>query len=206
MELELILASGSPRRQEMLQERHVAFRVQTSHVDETLQPGLHPEEAVQLLARRKAMAVATSSCSSVLVIGADTVVVLDGEILGKPRDSDEAIQMLSRMQGREHQVCSGIALIEVQQGQIVRESTDVRKTDVWMRPLSHDKIDWYVKTGEPLDKAGAYGIQGFGATLVERIDGCYFNVVGMSISLLDQMMERWGYSLFNDFSISRSKG
>ncbi|SFJ41909.1 Maf family protein [Thermoflavimicrobium dichotomicum] len=199
---ELILASGSPRRQEILADLQLAFQVRTSDVDETLPPGIQPDEAVKYLALKKAQAVA-STCSSALVIGADTIVVLDGQILGKPADAADAIRMLSRLQGRVHQVYTGIALIEVEEGHIIREITRARKTDVWMRELSREKMEWYVRTGEPLDKAGAYGIQGYGAILIDRIDGCYFNVVGMSISLLEQMMEELGYSMFDDFSKSR---
>jgi septum formation protein len=199
---ELVLASGSPRRQAMLKELQLSFQVITSEIDESLPDDISPAEAVQLLALQKAKAVAPL-CSSALVIAADTVVALDGKILGKPADSEEAYQMLFSLQGRVHQVYSGIALLEVDQGEVLREQTQARQTDVWMRPLSKEKLDWYVQTGEPLDKAGAYGIQGFGACLIDRIEGCYFNVVGMSISLLDQMMEEFGYSMFDHFSLSR---
>jgi septum formation protein len=123
------------------------------------------------------------------------VVVLDDEILGKPRDEEHAKEMLTRLSGRVHQVCSGIALVRVQAGKVIEERSDHRVTKVWMRPLSPEKIAWYVNTKEPLDKAGAYGIQGLGACLIDKIEGCYFNVVGMSLSLLDQMLEETGYSI-----------
>lgn len=184
----------------MLTRLGLSFRVQTSHVDETVDEHLSPAETVEQLALKKAKAVA-QECDHALVIGADTVVVLDGEILGKPGDQADAIRMLNRLQGRNHQVYTGIALVEVH-GQVVRELTDHRRTEVKMRELSPQKLEWYVNTGEPLDKAGAYGIQGYGACLIEKIDGCYFNVVGMSISLLDQMLEQMGYSLVKDFHSS----
>lgn len=200
IEMKLILASSSPRRQELLRNLQLQFEVQVSQADETVDPALSPEEVVQELAKRKAKAVALNQ-DQALVIGADTVVVLDGQILGKPRDPSDAISMLTRLQGRSHFVYSGIALIEVKKGNITRELTSFAKTEVWMRSMSPEKIKWYVDTKEPLDKAGAYGIQGFGACLIEKINGCYFNVVGMSLSLLDQMMEQMGYPLFSESQI-----
>ncbi|MGA9173721.1 MAG: Maf family protein [Thermoactinomyces sp.] len=197
MQPELVLASGSPRRRELLALYGVDFRVQTSQVDETIDHSLPPGKIVEELALRKARAVA-AACDHALVIGADTVVVYGGEILGKPCDEDEAKKMLSRLQGRDHQVYSGIALVRVQAGEKVEEKTAHRATKVWMRSLSPEKIAWYVSTKEPLDKAGAYGIQGRGARLVDKIEGCYFNVVGMSLSLLDQMLEEIGYSTLGD--------
>lgn len=203
MRPELVLASGSPRRREILTQLGLSFRVQTSQTDETIN-NLLPAAAVEQLALRKAKAVAPG-CDSALVIGADTVVALDGEILGKPEDGGDAARMLNLLQGRTHQVYTGIALVQVRSGQVIRELVDHNQTRVTMRALSPQKIEWYVGTGEPLDKAGAYGIQGLGALLVEKIEGCYFNVVGLSISLLDEMMERMGFSLVEDFCSSGSK-
>ncbi len=203
MQPELVLASGSPRRREILNQLGLTFRVQTSQTDETVY-NLSPAAAVEQLALRKARAVAPE-CDSALVIGADTVVALDGEILGKPGDAGDAVRMLNRLQGRAHQVYTGIALLQVRSGKVIRELVDHNRTQVTMRALSPQKIDWYVGTGEPLDKAGAYGIQGLGALLVEKIEGCYFNVVGLSVSLLDEMMEQLGFSLVKDFCSSGSK-
>ena len=135
-----------------------------------------------------------------LVIGADTLVVCDQEVLGKPRNKDEAAQMLTRLQGRSHHVVSGIALVEVINGEIKRVDTKTQKTVVWMLPLSQSQINWYIQTGEPLDKAGAYGIQGIGACFIDKIDGCYFNVVGMSLPLLNQMVAQMGYQLLVHFA------
>lgn len=194
MRPKIVLASGSPRRRELLAGLGVQFEVKTSQVDETFDPSSPPNAVAEELAHRKAKDVARQ-LDAVLVIGADTIVVCDGEILGKPRDEQEAVQMLSRLQGRAHQVYTGIALVEVADGYVVRERVSHRMTHVWMRPLSDEKISWYVDSKEPLDKAGAYGIQGLGACLIDKIDGCYFNVVGLSLVELDQMFQDMGYSL-----------
>ncbi|KPC77829.1 hypothetical protein ADL26_01025 [Thermoactinomyces vulgaris] len=194
MRPKIVLASGSPRRRELLAGLGVQFEVKTSQVDETFDPSSPPNAVAEELAHRKAKDVARQ-LDAVLVIGADTIVVCDGEILGKPRDEQEAVQMLSRLQGRAHQVYTGIALVEVADGHVVRERVSHRMTHVWMRPLSDEKISWYVDSKEPLDKAGAYGIQGLGACLIDKIDGCYFNVVGLSLVELDQMFQDMGYLL-----------
>lgn len=197
---QLILASSSPRRRELLEQLSLSFIVQTSSVDESQITLTEPEHLVMELALLKARSVAATSFSSAVIIGADTVVAVDGDILGKPRDRADAIAMLKRLSGRKHQVFTGISLVEQRNGQIERVSTDYRQTDVWMRPLSTAEIYWYVDTGEPMDKAGAYGIQGLGASLVERIAGCYFNVVGLSFSLLIQLFQQFGYELVTDFA------
>lgn len=196
MSIEFILASASPRRKELLTQLGLPFRSRESQVDESFPRHLPKEKAVQFLARKKAEAVARQMKESALVIGADTMVVLDHKILGKPKDRAHAVQMLNQLQGRSHEVLSGIALVHVNEGNMEQVDTGYKKTDVWMRSLTPERIAWYVSTDEPLDKAGAYGIQGFGACLIDRIDGCYFNVVGMSLSLLTQMVEKMGFSLF----------
>lgn len=151
------------------------------------------------MALLKARSVVATSFSSAVVVGADTVVSIDGDILGKPRDRADANRMLHLLAGRQHQVYTGIALIEVHKGEIHKLITDYRQTDVWMRRLTDQEINWYIDTGEPMDKAGAYGIQSYGACFIERIEGCYFNVVGLSLSLLDEMMKQLGYHLITDF-------
>ena len=143
--------------------------------------------------------LAAEIAHAALVIGADTIVVLDREVLGKPADPEEAIAMLERLQGRTHQVYSGLAVVEVEGSSPVRQVVGHRVTAVTMRPISREEIDWYVGTGEPLDKAGAYGIQDLGVLLVDRIEGCYTNVVGMSLPLLLELVKRLGYSLVRDF-------
>jgi septum formation protein len=195
---ELVLASRSPRRRELLSRLGIAFSVQPGEVDESGVTGADPAELVERLALTKALDVARSR-ERALVIGADTIVVLDREVLGKPADPEEAIAMLERLQGRTHQVYSGLAVVEVEGSSPVRQVVGHRVTAVTMRPISREEIDWYVGTGEPLDKAGAYGIQDLGVLLVDRIEGCYTNVVGMSLPLLLELVKRLGYSLVRDF-------
>lgn len=197
---QLILASSSPRRKELLEQLSLSFEVVTSSVDESLIELTEPEQLVMELALRKARSVAATSFSSAVIIGADTVVSIDGKILGKPKDKEHAVQMLQQLSNRKHQVFTGISLVEVRTGQIRQILSNFQKTDVWMRTLSEQDISWYVETGEPMDKAGSYGIQAFGACLVDRIDGCYFNVVGLSLSLLKKMFRQLGYHLMTDFS------
>lgn len=196
MTVNLILASASPRRRELLAQLGLSFSIKPSNADETLLETA-PEAAVKELALRKARSVA-DQVDRALIIGADTLVVCEGEMLGKPQDEADAMSMLMRLQGRAHQVISGIALVEVSNGEIIRSEVEARKTDVWMLPLSEEQIEWYIQTGEPLDKAGAYGIQGIGASFIDKIEGCYFNVVGLSLSLLTQMLGSMGYHI-NDF-------
>jgi len=195
----LVLASASPRRREILSGLGLSFEVLPSRIDEQISRPLPPGEMVEQLALRKAEDVARS-CKYSLVIGADTVVVLDGEVLGKPADRREAYAMLKRLQGRTHQVYSGLALVETDiNGEISRRSVRHRITQVHMRPMSPDEIEWYIYTKEPMDKAGSYGIQGLGSLWVTGIDGCYTNVVGLSVPLLYEMVRDMGYSL-SDFT------
>jgi septum formation protein len=194
------LASRSPRRREILSRLGLSFSVQPGEVDEAGVTEKDPAELVERLALSKALDVAGSR-ERALVIGADTIVVLDGEVLGKPADSGEAIAMLERLQGRTHQVYSGLAVVEVEAGSTVRKAVGHRVTEVTMRTVDREEIEWYVGTGEPLDKAGAYGIQGLGVLLVDRIEGCYTNVVGMSVPLLLQLTKRLGYALVRDFRL-----
>ena len=201
MTVKLILASESPRRKELLTQLGLSFSIRPSNADETLSETV-PEIVVKELAYRKASSVA-NQVEHALIIGADTLVVCDQEMLGKPQDEADAMKMLLRLQGRAHQVVSGIALVEVINGKIRRSEIEAKKTDVWMLPLSERQIRGYIQTGEPLDKAGAYGIQGIGAAFIDKIEGCYFNVVGLSLSLLVQMMDRMGYQL-NDFMDEKS--
>jgi septum formation protein len=172
-------------------------------VDESQIKLTEPEQLVMELALLKARSVAATSFSSAVIIGADTVVSIDGKILGKPVDQAHAKSMLKQLSGRKHQVFTGVSLIECKDGKQVKALTDFRQTDVWMRSLSDEDISWYVDTGEPMDKAGSYGIQAYGACFVDRIDGCYFNVVGLSLPLLEQMFRQLGYHLMIDFSIQR---
>ena len=185
----LILASESPRRRELLHMLGLEFTVITSHVIECAPEHAAPDELVRALALQKARAVADTHPND-LVVGADTVVYLDGDILGKPHTPENAKAYLSRMQGRKHTVYTGVAVLS-------GTYADVRHccTDVTFAPMSEAEIDWYVSTGEPLDKAGAYGVQGPGGIFVERVEGNYFNVIGMPLPLLYQMLTRAGVPL-----------
>ncbi|WP_308634766.1 Maf family protein [Paenibacillus silvisoli] len=187
----LVLASSSPRRRELVAALDLSLPVLilSSDTDESTPPDWQPAQIVEQLGLRKARASADllqdEQSASSLVIGADTIVVLDGVVLGKPKDRDDAIRMLTGLQGREHEVYTGVACVNTSTG---RELVRHRMTKVKMKPLDRATIERYVDSGEPNDKAGSYGIQGLGATLVERIDGCYFNVVGLPLSLLSDML------------------
>lgn len=176
--MNIVLASASPRRRELLQTAGVRFSVRVSQADEQIAPGTPPHEAVMQLARQKAQAVA-QACPDDLVIGADTVVVLDGEILGKPADTADAARMLRRLSGQTHTVYTGVCLLRAGTAE-----TFFEQTQVTFYPLTDAEIAAYVATGEPMDKAGAYGIQGRGCTLVREIRGDYFNVVGLPVAAL----------------------
>lgn len=194
----LILASGSPRRRELLHQLELEFQVITSDVEEHVDPTLTPDQVVQALALQKAKAVSHDQEAGTVTVGADTVVVLDGEILGKPKDQADAHAMLTRLSGRSHEVYTGIAIV-MKGSEGTKTWTRARRTEVWMRELSDAKRTWYIETGEPMDKAGSYGIQGYGATLVDRIEGCYFNVVGFPLALFDEMMEEIGLPVIETF-------
>jgi septum formation protein len=170
----LILASASPRRQELLRTARIPFTVRPADVDETPLPDEPPEAHVARLAEAKARA---SWCPGEITLGADTVVTLDNLILGKPKDSTDARRMLRQLSGRTHQVLTGVCLYDG-----VKAETGFEKTEVEFLELSDEEIDSYVAGGEPLDKAGAYGIQGEASKFVRRIDGCYFNVVGLPLA------------------------
>lgn len=172
----VILASGSPRRKELLTLAGVDFTVKTADTDETYSEDLMPDEVVKLLATKKARAVAELE-KDAIIIGADTVVSVDNKILGKPKDYDEAFSMLSSLSGRSHFVYTGVCLIDGE-----KETAFSQKTEVEFYELSKKEIDDYIKTGDCIDKAGAYGIQSKGCTLVKKIDGDYFNVVGLPVA------------------------
>ncbi|GEC91281.1 MULTISPECIES: Maf family protein [Brevibacillus] len=184
----LILASSSPRRRELLQTLGLSFTVITSDVDETTAGHLSASEVVEELSLRKAKEVASRLTEGV-VLGSDTVVVLDGQILGKPVDEMDAYRMLSMLQGQEHTVYSGVALIDVETG---RAEVSHSLTDVRIRALTEQEIKSYIATGEPMDKAGSYAIQGIGATIVEGITGDYFTVVGLPLGLTSALLTRFG--------------
>ncbi|MCF6092704.1 Maf family protein [Microaerobacter geothermalis] len=184
----IILASSSPRRKELLGNLGLQFEVEASDADETISDFLSPSENVMELALRKAKAVSQWKREGI-IIGADTIVVLENEILGKPRDQEDAFSMLTRLQGRIHVVYSGVALIDMDNQ---KEVKGFQSTKVHMVPLGSEEIKRYVATGEPMDKAGSYAIQGMGATLIDWIEGCYFNVVGLPLAFLREELKKLG--------------
>lgn len=175
---DIILASASPRRRELLSLAGVDFSVKVADVNEVIPENAKPDEVVISLAMQKAQAVANENPDSI-VIGSDTVVALDGEILGKPKNEENAAQMLTRLSGRSHTVYTGVAIIH---GEKVKNFCEA--TEVVFNNLTQEEIRNYIATGECMDKAGAYGIQGKGCVLVEKINGDYFNVVGLPVSKL----------------------
>ena len=187
-EKKVILASGSPRRQELLNQLGLRFRVAVNPVDETVPLETEPSEAVCELAYRKASAVA-AIYNKGIIIGADTVVVYRGQILGKPSGVTDAADTLRRLSGDDHLVITGFCVMDSATGRLLKASETTR---VFFRRLSDDQIKAYIRSGEPMDKAGSYGIQGLGAVLVERIEGCYFNVVGLPLSSLTQVLREFG--------------
>ena len=185
----IVLASGSPRRQELLGRMGIHdFAVSVPQVDEVCPEGLTPEETVCHISRQKSGAVQAGAED--IVITADTMVFLDGKRLGKPRDEADALRMLSALQGRHHTVCTGVT---VRQGE--RLLTRAQSTQVWFREATTEELKHYIRSGEPMDKAGAYGVQGLGALLVERIDGDFFNVMGLPVLLLSRMLAEFGVTL-----------
>ena len=185
----LILASNSPRRKELLRLITTDFIVRVADVDETLPEGISPEEAVVYLSELKAREVFNGIDT---VLGADTVVVLEGEILGKPHDDDEAFSMLRALSGRKHSVFTGVTILSQNGGR-----SFYRETEVYFNGLSDEEIWNYIKTGECRDKAGAYGIQGYGSRFVSKINGDYFNVVGLPVSAVYQSLQNMGYFVDN---------
>lgn len=192
MDIKIILASASPRRAALLRQAGLEFNIMVSEVDETPVPGLTPEKLVELLALRKANAVAVGLDNGI-VIGADTVVVQAGRILGKPSGPQEAAAMLRLLQGSGHEVYTGVALVDV-----ISRKTLVghEMTRVFFDSLTEEEIRRYVATGEPLDKAGAYGVQGLAALFINRLEGCYTNVVGLPLARLAKMLKQIGCEVF----------
>ena len=178
-----MLASQSPRRAEILRQAGIPFTVRAVSVDETPLPQENPEDYVRRLAEEKARAIHAEPRETVLA--ADTTVVIDGAMLGKPADAADARRMLRALSGRCHQVLTGIC---------VRRDTelvlDAASTKVWFTPMTEPEIDAYVASGEPMDKAGAYAIQGLASKFIERIEGCYFNVVGLPVALVYRRLGR----------------
>jgi septum formation protein len=197
-----VLASASPRRRELLGAIGLDFDVRPPDIDESPLPGEEPRAHVERVARQKARAI---GAPGEIVLAADTIVVLDGAILGKPNDLSDARRMLQLIQGRQHLVLSGVVLREVGSGTETneREAVVVEESTVRMRPLDAAEISWYVATGEPADKAGAYALQGVGGLFVERVEGSSSNVIGLPLHAVYELFLRLGRDL-RDFRRSSS--
>ena len=194
MKKRLVLASASPRRAQLLKQVGVCPEIITGNVSEEISQEMPVHELVQTLALKKAQTVA-GYVQEGLIIGADTVVVKENCLLGKPVDFDEAVEMLSSLSGIEHSVLTGVAVVSQPEGQTI---TGFEETKVFFKKLSKEEIIAYVNTGECYDKAGSYGIQGRGALLGERIEGDYFNVVGLPLQLLNGILANWNINLLLD--------
>jgi septum formation protein len=179
----VVLASSSPRRRELLANAGIEFRADSADIDESRRDGESPVEYASRLAREKANAVSARSPNST-VIGADTIVIVDNEVLGKPQNAADARRMLRLLRGRTHQVTTAIAVISPRKMLEHQETTDVH-----FGPVTDDEIDAYVRSGEPMDKAGAYAIQGWASKWIDRIDGDYFNVVGLPVAAVWKMLK-----------------
>jgi septum formation protein len=188
--MDIVLASGSPRRRELLEGLGWRFRVVFPNIDETPRQGESPEDLCVRLAAAKAKAAAGGENETSLIVAADTIVVIDGDVLGKPADKTESLKMIARLQGRTHQVLTGLGVMRKGHLLLAWERTRVR-----FRPLGEEALRAYVETGEGMDKAGAYAVQGKGALLVSSIEGDYFNVVGLPLCRLGLMIEELGLDL-----------
>ena len=186
--MDIILASKSPRRRALLEQMGVRdFRIVTPDIDEHMDRGLPPAELVRQISLEKAQAVAAQADPNAVIIAADTVVALDGVVLGKPADKEEAFRMLSLLSGNRHQVYTGLTVLRGEQ-----VFSQWEETAVTFRSLTAEEIEAYIATGEPMDKAGAYGIQGYGALFIEGISGDYYNVMGLPVCRLGQILGQLG--------------
>lgn len=184
---QLVLASQSPRRAELLGRLGLEFEIRPADIDETYIDHEMPADHAERLAREKALAIARAAPDA-LVIGSDTIVLLDSDVLGKPRDGEEAVRMLMRLSGRDHEVYTAVAVAHGERMESALERVRVR-----FRRLDRAECEAYVETGEPMDKAGAYGIQGYGSSLVESIDGDYFAVMGLPVVRTLELIRRHGW-------------
>ena len=188
----IVLASQSPRRQELLRNIGITdFDIRVPEADESYPAGLTAQQTVEYISRVKGEVAAKLCTPDEIVITADTMVFLDDRRLGKPTDEADALRMLTALQGRRHTVCTGVT---VRQGE--RSITEVETTEVFFRPATESELRAYIATGEPMDKAGSYGIQALGALLVEKIHGDYFNVMGLPVLRLSRMLQQFGISFF----------
>lgn len=184
----IILASASPRRMEILGKTGLKFKVDASGYEEKMKTCMRPQALARFLSKEKAKSVA-AGYNSALVIAADTFIVLKGKLLGKPCTEEEAMRMLTALNGKAHTVITGFTIIDADSGKMISRSA---KTKVWFKKLAPEEIESYVKSGEPLDKAGGYAIQGLGAVLVKKIEGDFFNVMGLPLSMLVASLKEFG--------------
>src|SRR4030043_132770 len=184
----IILASGSPRRKELLEKIGLKFEVESSNYEEDIYPGLQPHDVAQKISLKKAGIVA-SKHKNVVIIAADTFIVFDGQILGKPSTANESRKMLQKLNGKSHSVITGFSVIDTAKNKTLSRSVE---TIVFLKKLTPSEIDTYVKSKEPLDKAGGYAIQGLGAVIVDRIEGDYLNVAGLPLSALTEALKEFG--------------
>lgn len=189
--MQLILASASPRRKELMALFHVPFVIRAADIDETMNPQAEPTGEVARVSRRKALAVRREPED--IVVAADTIVVCGGRILGKPHSEAEAAAMLSMLSGRAHQVMTGVTVLRGEKSETFTEVTELH-----FRPLTEQEISAYVSTGEPMDKAGAYGIQGGGALFCTRLEGDYYNVMGLPVCRLGGVLRRMAPELMGE--------
>ncbi|MEJ8553155.1 Maf family protein [Tepidibacter sp. Z1-5] len=185
--MNIVLASASPRRKELLSNLNLDFKIMKSYIEEFVNDKYTPESIAMSLSFQKAIDVANKTGKNSIVIGADTIVVLDEKILGKPKDEQDAFNTLNQLSGKCHKVITGISVLRLSDN---KKIIDYEVTKVKMREFSEDEIKRYIKTTEPMDKAGSYAIQGYGSLLVEQINGDYFNVVGLPVSKLGQILYR----------------
>ena len=189
--MNIILASRSPRRQELLRRVGIEdFRILVPEVDESYPAGLSAEETVKYISRKKALAAKELASPADLIITADTMVFLGSERLGKPADEADALRMLLSLQGQKHRVCTGVTVLQSE-----HILTEAEATDVYFRAASEEELLRYIRGGEPMDKAGAYGVQGKGSLLVRRIEGDYYNVMGLPLVRLSAMLAQFGVTL-----------
>ena len=189
----IVLCSASPRRQELLQRIGIeSFDIRVPEADETYPAGLTPRQTVEYISRQKALAARALCTPEEILITADTMVFLDDTRLGTPHDEAEALRMLTALQGRRHTVCTGVTVC---QGE--RMLTESEATEVVFRPATEAELLGYIRTGEPMDKAGSYGVQGKGALLVEKLDGDFFNVMGLPVLRLSRMLGQFGVTFFD---------
>jgi septum formation protein len=190
---DIILASSSPRRKEILRKTGLKFRVDGSDCEEKPVPGLGPHELARFLSREKARDVAKKHRKA-LVIAADTIVISGGRLFGKPGNEDEARQILKSLSGKAHLVITGFTILDTESGKELSRSVE---TKVFFKRLGADEIEAYIRSGEPLDKAGAYGIQGLGAVIVKKIEGDFFNVMGLPLHALAGSLKKFGIDILN---------